>query len=325
VHLPSGDHQDSASPEEFTTGMQRMLLGDCLRWLAQAEANSIHAIVTDPPYGVIEFLPEQIAKLREGRGGVWRIPPSFDGAQRRALPRFTVLSSEQRQGLLDFFLIFGKAVLPVLRPGAHVFVASNPLLSPLLSYALEQAGLERRGEIVRLVRTFRGGDRPKAAEKEYGMVSTMPRSCWEPWALFRKPLEERTVAENLRRWQTGALRRLSAKTPFLDVIQSTTTPDAERAIAPHPSVKPQHFLRQLVRSALPLREGVVLDPFAGSGTTLAACEYNGVAGIGVEVDRTYFEISKLAISKLSHITERRRELELRSNPVGVGSLTGRGS
>lgn len=299
---------------EFTFGKQRLVLADCFEWLAAAERNSIHAVVTDPPYGLLEFDPEQQEKLRAGKGGVWRIPPSFDGAKRRALPRFTVLSAEQRRALLEFFLEWGAAVLPVLRPGAHVFVATNPLLSPLVSYALEQSGLERRGEIVRLVRTFRGGDRPKGAEVKYSSVSTMPRSCWEPWELFRKPLSCKTVADNLREWGTGGLRRVSARTPFLDVIPSSTTPDNEREIADHPSLKPQHFLRQLVRAALPLGKGVILDPFAGSASTLAAAEHCGVPAIGTERDTYYFDLAMNAIEPLSKIKTRatspQRELPL---------------
>ena len=60
------------------------------------------------------------------------------------------------------------------------------------------------GEIVRLVMTMRGGDRPKSAHVEFSGVSVMPRSMWEPWLLFRKPLEGR-VQDNLCKWGTGGL------------------------------------------------------------------------------------------------------------------------
>jgi hypothetical protein len=72
-----------------------------------------------------------------------------------------------------------------------VLVASNPLLSHMVSGALARAGLERRGEIVRLVMTMRGGDRPKNAHEEFPDVSVMPRSMWEPWLTFRKPIAGR--------------------------------------------------------------------------------------------------------------------------------------
>ena len=283
----------------FTFGKQTLHLGDCRTWLRGAEQDSIHAVVTDPPYGLHEYQPGELAKLRRGRGGVWRLPPTFDGAQRQPLPRFTVHSAGDRQALHRFFHEWAELLLPVLRPGGHVFIASNPLMSPLVAAAMEEAGFERRGEIVRLVRTLRGGDRPKGAHDEFPDVSTMPRSCWEPWGLYRRPLSEPTVAANLRRWGVGALRRLSDATPFLDVIESGKTPAAERAVACHPTAKPQAFLRQLICASLPTAEGVVLDPFAGSGTTLAAVEALGATGIGVEIDREYWQVAQAAIPALS--------------------------
>jgi len=286
----------------FRFGHQTLYLSDCIEWLASARRNSIAAVITDPPYGLIEYSAKEQKKLRAGRGGVWRIPPSFDGANRRALPRFTVLSSDDREALMDFFIGWGEALLPILKPGAHVVIAGNPLVSPLVAYALEQAGFERRGEIVRLVRTFRGGDKPKGAEGEFPNVSTMPRSCWEPWGLYRKPIDRRTVAMNLRKWGVGGLRRISEETPFLDVIESGTTPDRERRIAPHPSVKPQSFLRRMVEALLPLGTGTILDTFAGCATTLAACESQGITGIGVEIDKEYFGMATVAIPKLAALT-----------------------
>ncbi|MDZ4278042.1 MAG: DNA methyltransferase [Dehalococcoidia bacterium] len=184
-----------------------------------------------------------------------------------------------------------------MRPGGHVVVATSPLFNHVVSQALASAGFEKRGEIVRLVRTLRGGDRPKGAEAEFAAVSAMPRSSWEPWLLFRKRLEG-TLADNLRKWGAGALRRPSADVRFTDVIASGRTPRDEKAIAPHPSLKPQAFLRQLVHAALPLEEGVVLDLFAGSGSTLAACEAVGRRAIGIESDARYVAMAKKAVPQL---------------------------
>ena len=73
-------------------------------------------------------------------------------------------------------------------------------------------------------------------------------------------------------------------------------------LAPHPSLKPQAFLRTLVRAVLPLGEGVVLDPFAGAGSTLAAAEALGYQSIGIEQDERYFAMAKEAIPKLISYT-----------------------
>lgn len=275
-----------------------LIKADALSWLQHLPPCSIHAVVTDPPYGLIEYASRDHRKLRAGRGGVWRIPPALDGVKRRPLPRFTVLSATQHDELSQFFTALGTALSRVLVPGAHVFVASNPLLSTLAFHALQRAGLQKRGEVVRLVQTLRGGDRPKGAETAFPDVSVMARSGWEPWGMFRKPLEG-TVAENLRRWGTGGLRRVSGATPFKDVIVSAPTGRAERAIAAHPSLKPQDFLRQLVRASLPLGSGIVYDPFAGSASTLAAAQAVGYHAVGTERDAKYYRMGCRAFAQLA--------------------------
>lgn len=281
----------------FAFGKAKLYHADCFAWLQRQPPNSIHAVVTDPPYGLFEYTPEQQAKLRVGRGGVWRIPPSFDGAVRSPLPRFTVLSTQDLRTLDQFFHEWTRLLIPVLVPGANVVVASNPLLSFMVAGALARAGLERRGELVRLVMTMRGGDRPKAAHEEFSGVSVMPRSMWEPWLLFRKPIEGR-VQDNLRKWKAGGFRRPSEDRPFGDVIPSSPTHKSERVLAPHPSLKPQDFLRVVIRGVLPLGEGVVVDPFAGAGSTLAAAEAVGYESVGVERDAYFFDLARKAVPKL---------------------------
>lgn len=275
-----------------------LYFGDCLTWMDKRTAHSIHAIVTDPPYGLREYSTEEKAKLRNGQGGVWRIPPSFDGCKRSPLPRFTVLTESDRKKLSNFFAEFARRAIRVLVPGGHIFIASNPLLSHLVFMPLMEAGFEKRAEIIRLVRTMRGGDRPKNAHGEFADVTVMPRSAWEPWGLFRKPCEGR-VQDNLRRWKTGGLRRVSSEKPFEDIIRSAPTRAEERALAPHPSLKPQAFMRQIVRASLPLGEGIVLDPFMGAGSTIAAALAVGYESIGIENDPVFYKMAERAIPKLA--------------------------
>ncbi len=285
-------------PLEAARGSTEILQIDAFEWLDGVRPRSIHAVVTDPPYGLLEYSRKELEKMRQGRGGVWRIPPSFDGCQRRPLPRFTVLTEEDRNNLRSFFYSLGQKLFPVLVPGAHVFIATNPLVSHLVYEPFVSAGFEKRGEIIRVVQTLRGGDRPKNAHQEFPQVSVMPRSCWEPWGLFRRPCEGR-VQDNLRKWKAGGLRRLSDHEPFRDLIHSSPARGFEREVAPHPSLKPQHFLRQLVRAALPLGKGIILDPFMGSGSTLAAASACGLRSIGLEIDTDYFQMARKAIPALA--------------------------
>jgi site-specific DNA-methyltransferase (adenine-specific) len=60
-------------------------------------------------------------------------------------------------------------------------------------------------------------------------------------------------------------------------------------------------MRKLVRAALPLGLGVVYDPFAGSGSTLAAAEAIGYNCLGTDSDKQYFQMAKRAFNPLSSL------------------------
>ena len=101
--------------------------------------------------------------------------------------------------------------------------------------------------------------------------------------------------------ENGGLRRVSPERPFEDVIRSAPTRAGERAIAPHPSLKPQAFMRQVVRASLPLGVGTVLDPFMGGGSTVAAALAVGYESIGIESDPVFYHIAERAIPELAKL------------------------
>ena len=276
--------------------------------------NHFHAVVTDPPYGVIEFTRENVEKMREGVGGVWRIPPELDGNERKPLPRFTVLDQEDKEMLQEFFHKLGGVLYDKLRPGGHVFIASTQLLMHYVSNGFDNAGLERRDVLVRETKTLRGGDRPKGAHDhpEFKDVSSMPRVYWEPWLLYRKPFGGKLI-ENLDEWQTGGLRRESDDRPFTDLLEDGKTPKQETEIVrnahpgdedekeAHPNLKPQYLMRELVHASLPLQEGAILDPFMGSGATIAAAEALDYDAVGIELDDTFYQMAENAIPELAKV------------------------
>ena len=288
---------------------------DSLEWLKARRAQSIHAVVTDPPYGLVEYEPEQLEKMRKGDGGIWRIPRNHDGTQRAPSPRFTVLTKAHHEKLYEFHLLFSRRLHRVLVPGAHCVISCQGLLQHLVINAFLESGMEYRGSLVRVVKTLRGGDRPIGANGQYDNISVTPRACWEPWLVFRKPLDG-TVRVNLSKWQTGGLRRPAMDRPFIDLYPSRTTPRVERAIAPHPSLKPQAFLREIVRGVLPLGVGIVLDPFMGSGSTIAAASAIGYRSIGIEVNPQFYDMAVKSIPRLSQVSGKAsaRKHRVKSSP-----------
>lgn len=71
----------------------------------------------------------------------------------------------------------------------------------------------------------------------------------------------------------------------------------------HPTVKPIELMRYLVRMVTP-RQGTVLDPFMGSGSTGCACALEGVDFVGVEREAEYHRIAE---QRIAHWTEQREE------------------
>jgi site-specific DNA-methyltransferase (adenine-specific) len=299
---------------DYKTAQVRQSLlvhADCLEWLGRIPENSIHGIVTDPPYGVKEYHFDQLEKRANGNGGIWRIPPSFDGSNRQPLPRFTALNEKERKQLYDFFVEWAKVAVHALRPGGHIFIACNSFLCQMVYTALVEGGLEFRSQLIRVVRTFRGGDRPKNAEEEFNGVCSLPRGGYEPWGILRKPMfPKMKVSDCLREYETGGLRRLQEDLPFTDIIESGRTPKEEKEIAKHPSLKPQALLRELVYTVLPLGTGIVCDPFMGSGSTVAAAEALGVSCVGVDKNVEFFQMAQRVVPRLSLVVVERDQIDL---------------
>lgn len=77
-------------------------------------------------------------------------------------------------------------------------------------------------------------------------------------------------------------------------------PLPESRLYDHPTVKPMEMVTALITNSTRPRE-TVLDPFAGSGTTLSACKQAGRNAIGFEIDPIYYGI---AMDRLRNVTSR---------------------
>lgn len=84
-------------------------------------------------------------------------------------------------------------------------------------------------------------------------------------------------------WGSKGAMPLDRKAPILPgVIQCTAPPAASRI---HQAEKPLELMRQLVHICEP--GGAILDPFAGSGTTLVAADAEGYDAVGIEMNEYY--------------------------------------
>lgn len=97
---------------------------------------------------------------------------------------------------------------------------------------------------------------------------------------------------------------------FPIIYHAKASPSDRGEINTHPTVKPKSLMRYLVKMFCP-RNGTVLDPFAGSGTTLVAAALEGFKAVGIElgVDNDNIAIIKHRV-KRAYNKEMERQLAL---------------
>jgi site-specific DNA-methyltransferase (adenine-specific) len=218
--------------------MIRLLLGDCAQILPKLQANTYDSLITDPPAG-ISFMGQAWDGDRGGRGewcawltGIMRealrvLKPGAHGLV-WAIPRrshWTALALEDagfeiRDCLHPYFLSgfpkslnVGKAITAKVKTGGS---SPRDLRKTRLGKNYQPTGQvdHRKGRMFssELDSDNRTTDLVSEA-KEWDGWGTGLKPAIEHWWLVRKPLSERTVAENVLKWGTGALNIDASRIP----------------------------------------------------------------------------------------------------------------
>lgn len=179
-------------------------LGDCLEVLKTIPDNSIDAVVTDPPY--------HLTSIVKRFGKEDSAPAQFgtDGAYARASKGF--MGKEWDGGDIAFRTDVWSECLRVLKPGGHLLAFSHSRTYHRMAVAIEDAGFEIRDQIMWVY----GSGFPKShnigkvfdkmeIEHEYDGYGTALKPAHEPIVMARKPLSEKSIAENVLKHGTGGI------------------------------------------------------------------------------------------------------------------------
>lgn len=155
----------------------KIVHGECVNFLLSLEANTIDALITDPPAG-ISFM-----------GKEW---DGDKGGRKQWVAWMTEVMTE---------------CMRVMKPGAHGLVWALPRTSHWTATALEDAGFEVRDVVTHLFGTGfpKSLDLEKATEGVAKGQGTALKPASEHWILVRKPISEKTVAVNVLKWGCGGL------------------------------------------------------------------------------------------------------------------------
>lgn len=293
----------------------RILVGDCREELKNIEDNSIAACITDPPYNY-EFIGkewdagEAHRRMERVQGDtktlVKNIPygSSLAGGVRNK--RWYERYQNNLNDYMDWCEEWSREVYRVLKPGGVIACFNSNR-----TVAHVQVAFERVGFFSRDIMIYR---RSSGIPKGFNYASKLRKQGkegadqWEGWhSCFRNEWEGIVVAQKplngnymktVDEFGVGLFNTKLDPTTF----QSNIIEGIKRSKNPewniHCTVKPLDLMEKLVSIFVPPKKGnIVLDPFAGSGTTLVAAKNLNISYLGVEIFPEYAEIAERRLAE----------------------------
>lgn len=166
--------------------------GDCLEVMDKIDKCSVDSVVTDPPYHLTSIVK------RFGKEGSAPAQFGTDGAFARASKGF--MGKEWDGGDIAFQANTWRKCYELLKPGGHLIAFSGSRTYHRMAVAIEDAGFEIRDQCIWLY----GSGFPKSHNIGNGWGTAL-KPAHEPMVLARKPLSEKSVAQNVDKFGTGAI------------------------------------------------------------------------------------------------------------------------
>jgi len=285
----------------------KILTGDCRELLKSFDESSIAACITDPPYNY-EFIgkdwgsSEVKRRLDNAAGGKTLVKNIPYGSGLAGGVRNKRWYEKNRKNIIDYetwCYEWSKELFRICKPGAPVVVFNSTRTLAHVQVALERAGFYARDIVV-----YR---RSSGIPKGYNAVAQLKRkgvenyedwegwhSCfrseWEGIVVVQKPLVN-NYTETVQKFGVGLFNTQTNDGGFQSNILENIPRDKKDDFNVHCTVKPLALMEKLVSMFVPKGvDNVVLDPFAGSGTTLVAAKKLGRSYIGIELIEEYVDV-----------------------------------
>jgi site-specific DNA-methyltransferase (adenine-specific) len=298
----------------------QVLLGDCRKILKELADNTISACITDPPYNY-EFIghkwddseiQRRKNRVKESKTLVKNIPYGSGLAGGVRNERWYKRNRENILKYEDWCLEWGTELFRVCKPGASVLVFNSTRTIAHVQVALEKSGFYARDIIV----YRRSSGIPKGINMEKNLEQkgyanpenwqgwhSCLRSEWEAICVVQKPLVN-NYTQTLLEYGTGLFYAKLEDGGFQSNILENIKRDKISEYNVHCTVKPLELMKKLVDIFVPRVDGtIIIDPFAGSGTTLVAAKQAGIDYIGIEVEPSYIEIIEKRLKAVSEPQE----------------------
>jgi site-specific DNA-methyltransferase (adenine-specific) len=175
-------------------GRVHLHLGGCVEVMQSMPEQSVEAVVTDPPYDLLQA---------SRRGSNRSNEPANPFGRHGSRGGFMGMAWDATG--IAFEPATWSEVLRVLKPGGQLLAFGGTRTWHRMTCAIEDAGFEVRDCLMWLYGSGFPKSRDVADEAGWEGWGTGLKPAWEPIVLARRPLAERSVASNLSRFGTGAI------------------------------------------------------------------------------------------------------------------------
>jgi site-specific DNA-methyltransferase (adenine-specific) len=303
-----------------------ILQGDCREVMKSIPAEYISACITDPPYNY-EFIGHKwddseirrrMEKVHEIKSKtlVKNIPYGSGLAGGVRNGRWYERNRENITDYENWCEEWAKELFRICKPGATALIFNSTRTIAHVQIAFEKVGFYARDILV----YRRSSGIPKGAniktqleKRDYQDASEWEgwHSClrneWEAICVLQKPLKN-DYATTFLEYGTGLFYTKTNDGGFQSNILEGIPRDKQDDFNIHCTTKPLSLMKRLVEIFVPKTDGcMLLDPFAGSGTTLLAAKALGVPYLGIEIVPEYIEIIR---KRLLQSTESQEKLAL---------------
>lgn len=305
--------------------MYELYLGDSKHILKEnfKTDNVIDSIVCDPPYH-IDSIVKRFGKTNSSAS------KDIGGVFERSSKNF--MHQTWDDGDVAFDLDFWREIYRVLKPGGHVIAFCSPQKYHKLASAIEKVGFEIRDQLLWIYGTgfpkshdvYKQYQKSPSKEEYDGIEAEKKLKGWktslkpahEPIVLARKPINGASIFDNMLKFGPGALNVEESRTanntfPCNVIVEDMLSEQIEWSkyfYVPkpskkekgeyniHPTVKPIKLMQYLCNLITP-KDGLILDPFNGSGTTAIAALKDGFRYIGIDMSQEYINITHKRIKE----------------------------
>jgi site-specific DNA-methyltransferase (adenine-specific) len=238
--------------------------------------NSINLILTDPPYGM---------------GYISNIPgdPTWNksGESKNRFEKALEGDDPEENAAIDWRKFF-KECYRVLKPDSYCVLHCNVPFVGQKWNDITQSGLLYKGTICWNKQFAIGGDLQGAAKRD-----------WEPIIYLAKGKPKLNPLEVYRKLTKGEKKCKSCKQPKRELQERKRISEIEDWVFSlpksekigHPTQKPVALAKRFIEW-MTKRGDLILDPFAGSGTTLVASKLQGRNSVGFEMDEEFSQLAK---------------------------------